>query len=247
MIFGIFCLVLAVVSGCKNTMEAGLAIAGPNALEQMLDMARQQQTLPEVSEQSRKAEIAAQGSSVYRVGQAVESIGSMVMAGVLFIGGIGLLRDQAWALKLTKYWAYYAIPAAVVTVVLSVRYALPALPDGPTGPGGGMLNAAFMLIVLWAFPVLLLRQLPTAKVKDYLAWRSKQRAAATSMPSNDGTSQAATAAVPSGATNAPTSPLSSSSNTPKQSSSSASTPSRPAMRPIHNIWRDDPWNDPSSK
>lgn len=223
LIFAIFCLIVGVVSGFKNTMEAGLTIAGPDALEQMLEIAQQQQGLPEVSEMSFRAEIAAQRKPVYRIGQAVESTASMVMALVLIAAGIGLLRDRPWALKLTKAWAYFAIPAAVVSVVLSVRYALPELPDAPTG--GAMLNAAFMLIMLWAFPVLLLRHLPTAPVKAYLADREQQRTGTSPMPAN-------TSAPSATATPHPTPP--------------PATHAPAVTRPDDMTWRDDPWNDPSS-
>ena len=217
-VFGVLCLITGALSGMKNTMEAGLAYVGPDGLEQIMEMAKQQQGLPQASEQSLKVEIKAQRKPVYRIGQAVESTLSSIMALALIAAGIGLLRDRVWSLKLTRWWAFYAIPAAGISVVLSMRYALPEVPDAPAG--GGVINGAFMLLVLWAFPILLLRVLPTRQVKDYLNQRVAQR----------GGQPVSTPIAPPAA---PASP------TPTDRSSSS--------EPAQTTWRDDPWNDPGSK
>ena len=164
--------------------------------------------------------------AVYRGLQGLESAASSVMAVVLMVAGIGLLRDRAWSLKLARYWAYYAFPAAAVSVVLSVRYVLPEVPDASVG--GGMVNGAFMLLMLWAYPFLLLRQLPTAAVKAYLDARQHQRQ------------------YPGPSSAYPVEPR------PTQASSSRADAPPPASSPSlhrsnHSTWRDDPWNDPSSQ
>lgn len=229
-VFGVLCLLIGGLSGMKNTMEAGLALVGPDGLEQVLEMAKQQQGLPQSSEQSLRVEIKAQRNPVYRVGQAIESVGSAFMALALIAAGVGLLRGWAWSLKLARWWAFYAIPAAGVSVVLTVRYAMPEMPD--TTSGGGMINGAFMLVMLWVFPVLLLKQLPTESVKAYLAAREAHR-----------TGTAARVGTP------PVSPNTPSAGTAPSAPASTSPPSASPTNahPTDTTWRDDPWNDPSSR
>ncbi|MEM9347826.1 MAG: hypothetical protein AAGB26_14545 [Planctomycetota bacterium] len=224
-VFGVFCLIIGVVSGVKNTMEAGLAFIGPDGLEMMLEMAKEQPPgLPETSEQSLTVEIKAQRNPPYRIGQAVESTGSAFMAMLLLVGGYGLLRDKRWSLKLARWWAIYAIPAAAVTVALSTRYALPEVPNAPSN---GTFNAILMLLAMWAFPVLLLRQLPTEAVKNYLAHQETQR---------DG-SPVAPAASP-----AP------SDQPPLGTQDRSASPPDPLSPPsTGSTWRDDPWNDPGAR
>lgn len=205
---------MGLVSGLKNTMELGMALTGPDGLEQLMQMAKQQGSLPQSSEQQFKAEISAQRKPGYRAVQATESALTATMAVVLILAGVGLLRDRAWALRLARYWAFYAIPASAVTVVMSVRYVLPEVPGGSVG--GGMVNGAIMLLAFWAFPVLLLRHLPTQPVKDYLAQRAAQRGEASYADRADA-------------------PTVSTSNPPA------------APRSTDSTWRDDPWNDPSSR
>ena len=226
-VFGVFCLIIGFVSGFKNTMEAGLSIAGPVTLDQMRTMMEQMgQPLSKSQDQDFEVQIKALSKPVYRVGQGVESVASMVMAVVLMVAGIGLLRERAWSLRLAKWWAWYAIPAAAVSVVLTMRYVYPEVPDVSVGTGA--ISSAFMLIVLWAFPVLLLRQLPSEQVKAYLSLRERQSAGA--------------AAIPTPA-NTPAEPAPVSAPTP-QSPQPPQAPAPPPSPPRDNTWRDDPWNDP---
>ena len=118
-------------------------------------------------------------------------------------------------------WAIYAIPAAACSVVLTLRYVFPEVAD--VSRGDALLNSAFMLIVLWAFPVLLLRQLPTNEVKAYLAGRAKQRVTTNSMPE------------------APPHPASPMTEEPPPLSEAA--PASHDTPPADNTWRDDPWSD----
>lgn len=228
-VFGVLCLLIGGLSGMKNTMEAGLALVGPDGLEQILEMAKQQQGLPQSSEQSLRVEIKAQRNPVYRVGQAIESVGSALMALILIAAGVGLLRGWAWSLKLARWWAFFAIPAAGVSVVLTVRFAMPEMPDATSG--GGMVNGAFMLVMLWIFPVLLLKQLPTDAVKAYLAAREAQR---TGNSTGVGAQPVSHNTPPAGAMPSPP--------------ASTSPPASPTnAQPADTTWRDDPWNDPSSR
>lgn len=231
-VFGVFCLIIGAVSGFKNTMEAGLSIAGPDTLDQMRTMMEQMgQPLSKSQDQDFDVQIKALNKPVYRIVQGIESVASMVMAAVLFLAGIGLLRDRTWSLKLAKGWALYAVPAAAVSVVLSMRYVYPEVPE--YSAGSAMFSSAMMLIVLWAFPLLLLRQLPTPQVKAYLAQRDQQRAGKSAMPSAAPPSDTPAQATP------PAPPASPSVPPP------SSPP--PATRPGDNTWRDDPWNDPNSR
>jgi hypothetical protein len=223
-VFGIFCLIVGVVTGFMNTIEAALSVAGPDALVQMQDMMEQMgQPLSASQKEDFDLQIKALSKPVYRAGQGIESVASMAMALVLILAGIGLLRDKTWSLRFAKWWAFYAIPSAAATVVLSMRYVYPELPDAPVG--GEVLNGLFMLILLWAFPVLLLRQLPTQQVKLYLANRDQQRAGGSPLPTID---------------NAPAGPVEASPSTPQP-------PPHPETRPGDNTWRNDPWNDAGSK
>lgn len=231
-IYGVFCLIIGFVSGFKNTMEAGVSMAGPGVLEQGRTMMEQMgQPLSKSQDQDIDVQIKALSKPVFRVGQGVESAISMIMAGVLFIAGVGLLRDRAWSLRLAKWWAFYAIPTAALTVVLTMRYVYPEMPE--YSPGGVMLSSAFMLVVLWAFPVLLLRQLPTAQVKAYLAQCDQQRLSAAAMPMN---------------TNPPTAPAPPGPPPSRTQPPQPPSPQAPApIPPADNTWRDDPWNDPGSR
>ncbi|MBX2851510.1 MAG: hypothetical protein KTR15_07185 [Phycisphaeraceae bacterium] len=226
-VFGVFCLIVGVIWGLINTMEAGVSVLGPGVLEQGRDMMQQMgQELSPSQQQDIDLQIKVLSKPAYRVGQGIESVGSMAMALVLIIAGVGMLRDRAWSLKLAKWWAFYAIPSAAVTVVLSMRYVYPELPDAPVG--GALLSSAFMLVLLWAVPVLLLRQLPTTHVKAYLAQRDQQRAGVSPMPA---------------AANMGVAPVSANPPAP-QAPSQDEPPAPPPTRPADNTWRDDPWNDP---
>ena len=231
MVFGVLCLIVGGLSGMKNAMEAGLALAGSEGLEQMVSMAEGMgQTLTPSQRENFDVQIKSHRKPVYRIGQGIESIGSAVMALVLIAAGIGLLRGRAWSLKLARWWAFYAIPAAGVSVILSVRYVLPEMPDASVG--GGMINGAFMLAVLWALPVLLLKQLPIEPVKNYLAAREAQRSGTAArvgtQPIFHRTSSADPMPSPRDTTSPPPEPQATS-------------------QPADTTWRDDPWNDPGSQ
>ncbi|MFK7789873.1 MAG: hypothetical protein AB8C95_10340 [Phycisphaeraceae bacterium] len=243
--FGVFCLIFAVIIGINSLSQTIVSIAGPQNLEKAISMMESMgQGLTETQQKDLQIQINVMRNPVYRVGQGLESFASSIMALMLIVAGVGLLASRTWALKLTKWWSYYAIPAAAISVVLTTRYLLPEMPEATSGRG--MLYAGFMLIALWAFPVMLLRQLPTKQVKAYLAWRDRQRYAPTSSPMSSTTQLDASSH--SATTNA---------NTPNQTQATPSLPARPTtpaprpaqptMRPIDNTWRDDPWNDPSSK
>lgn len=233
-IFGVFCLIFACVVGINSLSQTIVSIAGPQNLEKAIGMMQGMgQELSEAQQQNLQIQIGAMRSPAYRIGQGLESFASSIMALVLILAGVGLLSGRPWALKLTKWWAYYAIPAAAISVVLTMRHLLPQMPEATTGRG--MVYAGFTLIALWAFPVMLLRQLPTKQVKAYLAWRDRQRYAtpSTPMPTPTQTSPN-TKRLPANAT------------TPNQTQAPAPQQAAPVTRPISNTWRDDPWNDPSN-
>ena len=225
MVIGIACLLLGGVTGLKNSVEAGLAFLGPDRLEQMMAMMQEMdQPLSDQQRQEFETQIRALSKPVYRIGSAIESVLTVVMSLVLIVAGIGLLRDRIGALKLTRWWAYYTIPAAVVSVLLSFNYVLPEMPNAPSGSGaGGTLYAGLMLLTLWAFPVIVLRHLPTTQVKTYLAARQQGQA------SHPATMDIAT---PPASTQAR--------RTDARQGSDAASPSA-------STWRDDPWNDNTSQ
>ncbi|MEO0476535.1 MAG: hypothetical protein AAF085_11290 [Planctomycetota bacterium] len=231
-IFGVFCLIVGVVSGLRNAMETGVSLAGPDLLEQMSEMSQQMgQQLSESQQRDFDMQVKVLRKPVYRVAQGVESFGSMAMAVVLIVGGIGLLMDRAWAIRPCRWWAYYALPAAACTVVLTFRYIYPEMPDAPVG--GTIFVSILMLLALWAFPVLLLRHLPTATVRAYLVQREQQRARAVAMPAQP----ASTLQQP-----APPPPATTAATTPAQAAPT-NTPATTPTPPADNTWRDDPWND----
>lgn len=229
-VFGVLCLIMGALSGIKNTMEAGLALVGADGLEQMVGMMEGMgQPLSASQRADFDVQIKAHRKPVYRVGQAIESLGSIIMAMVLIAAGLGLLRGRAWSLKLARWWAFYALPAAAVSVILSVRYVLPEMPEASAA--GGMINGAFMLIMLWVFPVLLLKQLPSKSVKTYLAALEAQRTGTAAPVGTQPFAHTTPSAGP----------------TPPSTTSTKPPPTPTSSQPADTTWRDDPWNDPSSQ
>lgn len=229
-VFGVLCLVIGGLSGVKNTMEGFVALIGAEGLTQMMAMMEEMDQPLSASQRDDFAlQVRVHRQPIYRVGQLIESSCSTVMAGVMIVAGIGLLRGRGWALKLTRWWAYYAIPAAGVSVVLYVRYMLPAMPDASAG--GGLMQGAVMLLSLWIFPVLLLSVLPTDAVKAYLLARQGQAKSPARPMSSDAASGR------DAMSNGPLVPTLPSSEV-RQAASDV-----PASRSADTTWRDDPWND----
>ncbi|MGB0766552.1 MAG: hypothetical protein ACPGYV_02445 [Phycisphaeraceae bacterium] len=239
LIFGILCLVVGGGSGLKSLFEAGVALAGPERLSSMVEMVEAQgQSLSASQRRDLETQIEAMRSPVYRGGLGVKTLASLGMAGVLVVAGFGLLRDQAWSLRLARVWAWYAIGSAGFVAVLQSVYLVPAMQQHAPAVGG-MAGAAYFgiavsLVLLCVFPVLLLRLLPAPAVVDYL-----------NNPASRGTRSPA-AATPAYTYRPPT-------------PTHAQTPPTPATRPMldassqvspraaDTTWRDDPWNDPSSQ
>jgi hypothetical protein len=241
-VFGVLCLVIGAAVGVNSLAQAGTSLAGPNVLESMMRMAESMgQEISKTQRENMQVQIRALEKPVYRVGQSIESLASSVMALMLIVGGVGLLAGRSWSLKLTKWWSYYALPAAAIGVVLGMRYIVPEMSSGSTGMA--MFQAGLMLLALWSFPVMLLRHLPTDEVKAYLAYRDRQRTAGATAPpkrtanTRDAESHAASPATTDDTTTTPTEPK----------PAPTTEPAAPAATPLSTTWRDDPWNDPNSK
>lgn len=222
-VFAILCLIMGVSSAFKNLTEAALSLAGPGMLEQMIAMMEAQgQGLSESDKQTFEMQIQALKQPVYRAVQGIESSAGLVMAVVLVIASIGLFRDRLWSIRLARWWAMFGLVSAVVTTVLNVNYILPLTPELSGSRGMGLASALVMLPLLWALPVLILTVLSRPVVVDYLKTRAEQ------------TRPRSYQEVVQSAGNQHSAP-------PPDSSDPAPGP------PSQDSWRDDPWNDPSSR
>lgn len=231
-VFGILCLMVGAFSCLSNFGELSSAISGttgaqpeqtagmPEFMKQMEDMA--------------KAMDKALQKPAYRVLIGIESSLGALMAGVLFAGGIGLLRDRRWGLKLARAWAFFAICSAVYTVILQTKFVMPEM---SSAMGGNMIvaSAGCSLPFLWLFPVLVLTLLSRPIVTDYLnnAGQPSDRSAAAGQPY-------AAATYDVGQPDAHGEP--GTNLTPETKSGPDST-----TKSASETWRDDPWNDPNSR
>lgn len=244
MVFGILCLAMGVILGLKGLSELSSAVIGPDALPAATTDS--DSGMGQVMGESTRVARLALEKPGYRVTLGIKGAVGGVMAGLLIAAGVGLLRDQLWAVRLAKAWAWYALVAAVVNVVLQARYVVPEMSSeitGAQGVGTVMLTAC-MLPILWAFPVCVLTLLGRPVVMDYLRWRSGGSG-------GSGQPRPATTqdyAVERFASETP------SANAPGQNASPdpPSQPPRSASRPgdagrASQTWRDDPWNDANSQ
>ena len=94
-VFGILCLVMGAVSGFKNLIEAGVALAGPGVMEQAAEMHEQWGMSEEVVDSSR-AQAEALRTTGYRALLGVESLVTALMAAVVIVAGVGLLLGRLW-------------------------------------------------------------------------------------------------------------------------------------------------------
>jgi len=220
LVFGILCLVMGLLSGLDNLGALRASIVGPGATQTPAGT-----EMPEFLRDANKAIEAALSKPIYRVLWGAESALGAVMAGLLIAGGIGLLQDRAWGVRLAKLWAYFAIGSAAFTIFLQAKFVIPEYPAAISGSAMPVL--ACMLPVLWVFPVLLLTLSTRPVVTNYLSARANQpRLYRTSPMPHDPTMPQQLAP--------PTQPA-------------ARAPSAPRVDedapPLNETWRDDPWND----
>lgn len=225
MVFGILCLIMGGLSGLDNLGAVQLAVLGPAGVQ--TEMGGVGGEWGEMIEEVVRATQSALGKPVYRWLFGLEAVLGVVMAGVLVTAGIGLLRDQLWAIRLTRIWGFFALGSAVLTVVLQVRFVMSGISSMP--PGAGVLAMSCMLPLLWAFPILLLTLLGRPVVIDYLRWRAAQGSGHGQMPSRPVAQTTETYA----------------SNAPERRATTP--PPAPPRSPVPDSWRDDPWNDPNSQ
>lgn len=249
-VFGIFCLIIAFFSALDNGGKLIYAIGGPQFIQWMQDVSARQsmpKSIKESYEQAYTMMDAALRKPVYRIGLGIKSSLSLIMAGVLFVAGIGLLFSRLWSIRLTRIWGFYALVAAAVTVTLHFRYLMPENMDAP--PGLNVTDIAYMLLLLWFFPVLLITMLGRPVVLEYLHWRQRQPRNVAPQPHATHPQMVPPAQPPHNPPMAPNEPPLEASSTPdrtqKRSPSPPTTPPSPA--PAQETWRDDPWNDPNSK
>lgn len=241
MVFGILCLIMGGLSGFKNVMQSSMVLIGPDVLGNAIDM-QKGMGMSEAQLQPARMMVKVLREPAYRVVEGIESALTMLMAVVLFVAGVGLLRGQLWGLRLTRWWAYYALASAVASVVLEMRYVQPHTGNVP--PGLGLVSAVFMLLMLWSFPVLLLTVLRRPVVIDYLRWRATQGAGQPSMPGRPVAQT--TASYASDAPERPT-PTPLTPTPPESTPPPKAPPPAPPRSPVPDTWRDDPWNDPNSQ
>lgn len=224
-VFGVLCLLVSAMSGLDNLNSLGVAVVGPGVFESSQAMP-EGMPFAEMLDQTASAMVEALKQPTYRVALGSESAVGAAMAGMLLVAGIGLLRDQRWALRLARVWAYFALVSAVVTVVLQARFVMPHVSSGP--PGSAVLGSVCMLPVFWLFPVLVLTVLGRPGVARYMQWKAKQSGAS-----------------PFGPIQNPMSPPQSPQETTQQAPPSPAQRLQSDTPPADRTWRDDPWNDPS--
>jgi len=245
-VFAILCLVVGLFSGLSNGGELLMAAIGPSFMKSTQSDAMMDK-MPEAVRESNQASETALGKPAYRIGLGVEAGLSLAMAGVLIVAGVGLLMDKLWALRLTRVWAFYALVASAFSVVLITRYVTPETPS--VAPGSQIMGALCMLPMLWLFPVLLLTMLGRPAVREYLRWRAGQpRGGAPMQPADAAPPQAVPerpAPRPTTRTDPPgrddPAPVRETRGTDRDPSGDDQSP------PGHDTWRDDPWNDPTSR
>jgi len=226
-VLGILCLAMAGLSSCKNLSEASISLMGPDMLEKVLE----QEGVAGFQKDSMQTMIRALREPAFRIVNGVESFVSTVMSVVLLAGGIGLLMDRRWGIRLAQVWGFYALVLGVINVVLQVRYVVPASPSLPPGSDGLAMVSGIgcYLPIFWLFPVLLLTMLNRPIVLDYMRWRASQRGGGSAVPMSMPTHEPPRTMPRPGQTPPTTPPRAQGTADPQQT------------------WRDDPWNDPNSQ
>ncbi|MEM9020499.1 MAG: hypothetical protein AAGC44_08030 [Planctomycetota bacterium] len=226
-VFGVFCLIGGGFLLVHNLQQLSVAIGGPDAID-VESVGRVSGPMGEMLRDTSVALQAAMREPVYRVGLGFKALASSAMACVLFAVGLGLMRDRRWTIRLAKVWAIYAIASAVFITVLQALYVVPNVPAAKDGAAGFQyVSMAFMLLVLCIFPVLLLRQLPTEAVKNYLAYQEAQRGGPPVVDTG--------------------SPAPFDRRSPVADDAPPQAPPPPSPPSTGSTWRDDPWNDPGAR
>lgn len=247
MVFGVLCLLVGALSTLDNAGNVVTGIVGPSAMDAAATPGGDT-GLGKMMSDTNAAMRTALGNPVFRWGTAVDGLAGLVMAMALLAAGVGLLKDQLWALKLARAWAWFGLVSAVVTVVLQVRYVMPNVPTGVAVSPlvMSMASAACTLPFMWLFPVLVLTVLSRPVVWGYLRAQSSASGGGrtSAFPFGAGGSDGfgAMDASP------PGSPDSTSRGGEATGSSDQNQPKRsvdlPDVDPTLQTWRDDPWNDP---
>ena len=110
-VFGILCLIMGGLSGLDNLGAVQLAVLGPAGVQ--TDLGGVGGEMGEMIEEVAQATQSALGKPVYRWLFGLEAVLGLVMAGVLVTAGVGLLRDQLWAIRLTRIWGFFALDISI--------------------------------------------------------------------------------------------------------------------------------------
>lgn len=222
-VFGVISLVFGGVILLNNLQQLGVAIGGPDAV----DVESAGQVPGPLGDMLRDTSLALKGAltePLYRAGLGLKSLASAVMACLLIAVGVGLMRSQPWSLRLARIWALYAIASALFITVMQAIYLVPHIPlvqNSAGAAGAQYVGMGFMFIVLCVFPILLIKLLPSKAVREYLS-----------------VSATADAPVPLG-----NEPIKGDSKPATQTSQTIP----PDISPQQTTWRNDPWDDASSK
>jgi hypothetical protein len=232
-ILGGVCIGIGVLSLCSNLNELLIGVIGPD--ESMKDA----QGVPAMMQDSMEAQYRALEKPAYRGYLAVAGGLDSLAAVLAVVAGIGLLMVRPWGRRLAMGWAGYALISAAAGVVMACRYLFPEIASTSSQPipdGAVYFFGILMLLVLWAFPAVLLTLLTLAGAKRAFdrpppAPRPAPMPIhlARSMPGPTPPAQHA-APQPPAATGPPASP----------------DPAPPTPAPAQQTWRDDPWNDPDA-
>ena len=169
MVFGVLCLLFAVVSGLHNLMELALVALGPAAVPASTPTGGGEGFGQMMADQNAALRHALE-QPAYRLLMALDAMAGALMAVGLATAGVGLFMDKFFALKLARVWAYFALVSAVVTVVINARFVMPHVASAP--PGSTLAMGTCMLPILWLFPILVLTVLCRNPVTDYLRHHS---------------------------------------------------------------------------
>lgn len=111
------------------------------------------------------------------------SLASVVLAGVLLAGGIGLVKRRRWSVSIIRIWALVRLLLVMANAVLTYQMTKgqfemmsqqqPGGPPMPAGIGQGFaaIGVAVGVVWGWAFPVFVLIWLARGKIKaETSAW-----------------------------------------------------------------------------
>jgi hypothetical protein len=227
-IFAVLCLTVGGFVVLQNFAQLVSSLGGPDAI-QIPAESQSGGPFANVMRDNAVALKAAMHEPVYRIGTGLKAVLSLLMAGVLIGAGVGLIKNQFWALRLAKIWGIYAILSAIANTILPMVYIVPNLTASSSMPGvtevAMYVVMVFLLIIMCIFPALLIFLLPSRNVAAYLQHQTAGQPQSAPYPAATAHREPPTSALPTA--RKPTSPA-------------------PPVSATDMTWRDDPWNDPNS-